>query len=83
MQREFRYEVADKYDELLSHATNIEKLDRNLQDTFSSVKALKVCSRFLPRSTVASRIHHPKFCYQSIEGLDCQLNKVAFSIGSR
>lgn len=42
MEREFRYEVADKYDELLSHATDIEKLEKNLQDTFSSVKAIKV-----------------------------------------
>lgn len=48
MEREIRHEVGDKYDELLSHATDIEGLEKSLQDTFSSVKALKVYHPFCP-----------------------------------
>lgn len=60
MEREIRHEVGDKYDELLSHATDIEGLEKSLQDTFSSVKALKVLPPILstPVSSFILSIGH-------------------------
>ncbi|XP_022671162.1 conserved oligomeric Golgi complex subunit 5-like isoform X2 [Varroa destructor] len=59
VEREIRHEVGDKYDELLSHATDIEGLEKSLQDTFSSVKALKVVG-----DRVQSRMSE---CYEKVE----------------
>ncbi|OQR77807.1 conserved oligomeric Golgi complex subunit 5-like [Tropilaelaps mercedesae] len=59
VEREIRHEVGDKYEELLSHAIDIEGLEKSLQDTFSSVKALKVIGE-----RVQSRMAE---CYEKVE----------------
>ncbi|XP_003739124.1 conserved oligomeric Golgi complex subunit 5 [Galendromus occidentalis] len=68
VEREIRHEVGDKYEQLLSHATDIEVLEKSLQDTFTSVKALKVIS-----DRLQSRMNE---CYTKVEQQTLMLGRL-------